>query len=274
MRPILFRIGSFPVSSYQFIGIIGVILGFVIFYYEAKRQSLNKSIIINVGIIATITGFIGAKIQHILFDGFFEIYLQKPVAMLKFWKGGYAVYGSVVFALPAIVLYLTLNREKVLKYLDAISYSLALGISLGRVGCFLNGCCFGNISVSPLALTFLKSGDSARYQFNHSIIHHLGKVPYPVIPTQIISTISNFIIFLFLFLVVRKKYKKDGTVFGLWLALYAIFRFIIEYFRSDDRGMFFGGLLSTSQIIAVVALIVGILLVYMPSGYDNNKSSE
>lgn len=271
MHPILIKLGTISISSFNVMVALAIIVGFFIFFKEANRLGLkNKKIILDLFLISVVTGIIGARIQHIIFDGFFDIYIQKPIAMLYIWKGGLAFYGGVILAFFSIIVYLSIKKEPVIKYLDAISYSAALGISIGRIGCFLNGCCFGKISNSIFSVVFPPYSDAARNQFNNNIIKSLSDTPFPVIPTQLYSVIFNFIIFLFMYFIVRKKYKKDGVPIGIWLSLYAVSRFIIEFFRNDSRGFFFHNLISTSQIISIFSIIIGLILIFYPSKKEIN----
>jgi len=268
MMPTILRIGSFSLSSYYVMAMVGLVVGLFLLMREAKRLNLNRKTALDTFIIVSAAGFIGARIQHIIFDGFFEIYLQRPLAMFAIWKGGLAYYGGVIFGIPAVVLFLHIKKAPIIRYFDAMSYGAAFGVAMGRAGCYLNGCCFGDISSSSFAAKlgiFKNYGDSARHQFTNNIADRLGITPLPVIPAQLISFAANIGIFLILYFVVRKFYKKDGVPFGAWLVMYAIFRFIIEYFRSDDRGLFFNNLLSTSQIIAIFGLVLGLALIFLPA---------
>ncbi len=264
MHPTLLRIGDFALSSYYTMAMLGVIVGFFILDREAKRQGLDRRIAFNAGVYAAIFGYLGARIQHIIFDGFFEIYLQKPIAMLYLWKGGLAFYGAIVLGSAAIVFYLVAAGRPVMRYLDLFTLPCALGLVLGRIGCYLNGCCFGKISAGPLGAEFIKNGLSAKKQFLDTMIANLNDAPYPVIQTQLIEALFGFLLFLFLFFI-RRRVTKPGVMFGGWLIGYAVVRFIVEIFRDDDRGLFFGGMLSTSQLIAIATLVLGALLMYLPA---------
>ncbi len=264
MKPTLLDLGWFSLSSYYTMAMIGVIVGFFILDREAVRTGLNRRVAFGAGIYAAIFGYLGARIQHIIFDGFFEIYLQKPIAMLYFWKGGLAFYGAVVFGMAAVVIYLSVKEKPIARYLDLFTLPIALGLVIGRIGCFLNGCCFGKISVGPFAVTFIKNGLSAKKQFTDTMIASLRETPYPVVATQLIEATLGFVLFLVLFFI-RRRIVKPGTLMGLWLIGYAVVRAVIEVFRDDDRGLFFNGMLSTSQIIAFLTLLVGALLIALPA---------
>jgi len=267
MRPTLVDFGWFSLSGYYTMGMVGLIVGFFILDREAVRARLDRRVAFHAALYATVFGYLGARIQHIIFDGFFEIYLQKPIAMLYFWKGGLAFYGAVVFGMAAVVIYLNAVRKPVARYLDLFTLPIALGLVFGRIGCTLNGCCFGKISAGPLGLLFIRNGLSAKKQFTDTMLASLRETPYPVIATQIIEAALGFLLFLALFLV-RRRITKPGTFFGLWLIGYAIVRFIIEIFRDDDRGLFFNALLSTSQIIAFLTLLLGALLILLPAAAE------
>lgn len=266
MIPVLFSIGEFTVSSYYFMGMIGLLGGFFFNYWETKRRGLDISLSIRGAIWVSIFGYIGARAMHIVFDGFLDIYIQKPLAILAFWKGGLAFYGTVIFGLPAALWWFRYHKAPFLKYLDNYTYGLAFGVGIGRLGCYLNGCCFGEISSSSIANQFIKYGLSAKNQFARDILLDLREMPYSVFPAQIISFAANMMIFLFLWIFVRKRYKKDGSVFGIWMIIYGIFRFTIEIFRADERGLFFNELLSSSQLIAIISIIAGALIIYFPNG--------
>jgi len=272
MKPTLFHLGSWGVSSYYFMGMIGLLGGFIFNYWETKRRGLDIRLSVEGAIWTSLAGYIGARAMHIVFDGFLDIYIQKPLAMFAFWKGGLAFYGTVIFGLPTVVWWFSHHKAPILKYLDNYAYGIAFGVSIGRIGCYLNGCCFGQITASDLSNQFIKYGLSAKNQFARDIVLNLREMPYPVIPSQLISFSVNMLIFLFLWIFVRKKYKKDGTIFGLWMILYGIFRFIIEFFRADDRGLFFNNTLSSSQLIAIIGLVFGLLLIYLPNEQKTARS--
>jgi phosphatidylglycerol---prolipoprotein diacylglyceryl transferase len=272
MKPILFSIGPLDISSYYFMGMIGLLGGFFFNYWETKRRNLDVKLSIYGAVWVSIFGYIGARAMHIVFDGFLEIYIQKPLAILAFWKGGLAFYGTVIFGLPAALWWFRYHKAPFLKYLDNYTYGIAFGVGIGRIGCYLNGCCFGEISSSSIASQFIKYGLSAKNQFARDILPDLKEMPFPVFPAQLISFLANMVIFLFLWIFVRKRYKKDGSVFGIWMIMYGIFRFIIEIFRADDRGLFFNDLFSSSQIIAIISVIAGILIIKLPDKEEKSVS--
>ena len=175
MKPVLFSIGELTVSSYYFMGMVGLLGGFFFNYWETKRKGLDLKLSIYGAIWVSVFGYIGARAMHIVFDGFLEIYLQKPLAIIAFWKGGLAFYGTVIFGLPAMIWWFHRHKALFLKYLDNYTFGIAFGVGIGRIGCYLNGCCFGEISASPIANQFIKYGLSAKNQFARDILLNLDR---------------------------------------------------------------------------------------------------
>ena len=273
MHPTL-SIGDFSFSSFYAVVIFCVIVGNILTWWEIRRNKLDINLALKGAVITTFMGYVGARAMHIVFDGFLDIYIQKPLAMFAFWKGGLAFYGTVIFGLPTAVWWFTSHKAPLMKYLDCYVLGLAFGLGIGRFACYLNGCCFGEISASPFAETFLRYGLSAKNQFARDILLNLKDMPLPVLPTQLVSAFVTTSIFLVLWFYFRKRTKKDGAILGLWLTMYAAFRFTIEFFRADDRGLFFNNMLSTSQLVALITFIIGIAIFILPSETTLKKAEK
>jgi len=264
MHPTI-SIGDFSFSSFYAVVIFCVIVGNILTWWEIRRNKLDIKMALKGAVITTTMGYVGARAMHVVFDGFLDIYIQKPLAIFAFWKGGLAFYGTVIFGLPTAVWWFTKHKAPLMKYLDCYILGLAFGLGVGRFACYLNGCCFGEISASPFAEIFLRYGLSAKNQFARDILLNLKDLPLPVLPTQLVSTFATSSIFLVLWFYFRKHKKKDGELLGLWLTMYGTFRFIIEFFRADDRGLFFNNMLSTSQLVAIITFTIGMCILILPS---------
>jgi len=273
MYPTL-SIGSFSFSSFYAVVIFCVIVGNFLTWWEIRRNKLDIKLALKGAVITTTMGYVGARAMHIVFDGFLDIYIQKPLAIFAFWKGGLAFYGTVIFGLPTAVWWFTSHKAPLMKYLDCYVLGLAFGLGIGRFACYLNGCCFGEISASPFAETFLRYGLSAKNQFARDILLNLRDMPLPVLPTQLVSAFATTSIFLVLWFYFRKRTKKEGAILGLWLTMYAAFRFTIEFFRADDRGLFFNNMLSTSQLVAIITFIAGMAIFILPSETTLKKAEK
>jgi phosphatidylglycerol:prolipoprotein diacylglycerol transferase len=133
---------------------------------------------------------------------------------------------------------------------DLFAPSVALGLSFARIGCFMAGCCYGKETVLPWAVTFTHPQSLARLGVR---LH----------PTQLYEAAGCLALFLFLTWMEKKK-SYEGEIFWLFLLVYSLLRFLIEFFRDDPRGFLFGTFLSTSQAIGV---LLAIFSVYMLNYY-------
>jgi phosphatidylglycerol:prolipoprotein diacylglycerol transferase len=140
--------------------------------------------------------------------------------------------------------------------LDAIAPALALGIALGRIGCFLNGCCYGDLCDLPWAVAFPKPTAPWVNHFEHGLIPSTALQSLRVHPTQIYSAIDGFLL-LGLLTAYYPIRKRDGEVTGILLMTYPITRFLIEQIRNDETGFVSG--FTISQSISLILLAGGIL---------------
>lgn len=179
-------------------------------------------------------------------------------AWAKFWAGGLTYYGGLLFAGVAGVLLLRRDRFPLGKACDLASVGIAIGLGFGRMGCFLAGCCFGDVSHIGHALSFPPGSPASDDQWQRGLIESIGEPSLPVLPTQIYESAMSFAVagFLLFYLQGRKRY--DGQIFVWFLALYAFGRFVIEFFRADDRGGALG--LSTSQLIGLGVIAFAVWL--------------
>lgn len=175
---------------------------------------------------------------------------------LKFWAGGLTVYGALIGCVVAGWWYMRKHALPVRKIMDMGGYGIPLGIAVGRLGCFAAGCCYGDVChVDWLAVQFPTG--TAAYQ-DHFLNHYDAlntqwqagvEASLPVWPTQLFSSGYNFAIFAVAYFVVRPRKRYDGQVLLTTVFLYAVCRFVVEFFRADPRGALLG--LSTSQLIAL-----------------------
>jgi phosphatidylglycerol:prolipoprotein diacylglycerol transferase len=177
------------------------------------------------------------------------------LAALKVWRGGLAYYGGFIFAVGFAFYYVRKHKLGWWRTADLASPGIMLGLVCGRLGCFLNGCCYGKPTTSAIGVVFLRGGSAWRQQVDAGLIR-AAQDPLPVHPTQLYESFACFVIFLILYYVVRPGRRAFGQVFAAMLILYGIGRSICEIWRDDDRGVIFGWL-STSQIISIPLLALG-----------------
>ena len=157
---------------------------------------------------------------------------------------GFVVYGGIIGGILAGWIYCKVKKLNFLTYFDLMMPSIALAQGFGRIGCFLAGCCYGKEAYGRLSVIFTDSD----YAPNN----------IPLIPTQIYSSILDFLHFFLLLYIARHK-KAEGEVAACYLIFYSVGRFILEFFRGDlERGSI--GILSTSQFISIFTGIAGMVM--------------
>jgi phosphatidylglycerol:prolipoprotein diacylglycerol transferase len=225
---------------------------------QARREKIPTNTILDLSLVALITGIIGARILFVLLN--LDYYSRHPLESIMFWQGGLVYYGGIILGVLCAILFLKIRRLNIWKITDICAPSLAIGQAVGRIGCFLNGCCFGR----PVSwgIKFPPGSMTSYEQFSQGLIKSVNEYSLPVHPTQLYSSFNALIIFLILIMVRRKEGFK-GKLFWLYLLLYAITRFGIEFLRGDDRGPVFFNFFSISQLIGVGVFILALLMIFL-----------
>lgn len=234
----LFSIGPLTVHGYGTMIVIGMISAYLITIYRAKRLDMEVGHIDSLAIWGILGGLAGAKVLYWLTQ--IENIIQNPKMLLNIGDG-FVVYGGIIGGVFAGCLYCRHKKIEFLKYLDLIIPVVALAQGFGRIGCFLAGCCYGLETSGWFGIVFPAGS------FAPSGI--------PLIPTQLISSALDFLLFAILIFFSKRK-KAEGQVAALYLILYSAGRFLLEFLRGDlIRGSV--GVLTTSQFIAIWLFVIG-----------------
>lgn len=240
MRPILFEIFGVKIYGYGLMITIGIIAALFLLIYRSRRKRYNEDNIWDMAILAIICGVIGGKVLYIITD--IKYIIEQP-SVLKSIGNGFVIYGAVFGGILTVYLYSRKKGWDALSVFDLAIPSLPLAQGFGRIGCFLAGCCYGSATTLPIGVEFSNSP--------------FASVNVHVHPTQIYSSVFDFLLAFFLLWYDRKE-RKNGRIFSLYLIIYSIGRFLIEYLRDDPRGSV--SIFSTSQFISLFIVIIGILL--------------
>ncbi len=187
MHPILFKIGQVTIYSYGVMVAIAFLVSIYLASLSAAKRGINQEKIMDLGLTLLISGIIGARLLYVLTE--IEYYRANPLEMVMIWKGGLVFYGGFIAAFVCGWVFLKRNKIPVLKTCDHIVPYLALGQAIGRIGCFLNGCCFGKPTNLPWGMIF--PGGSIAGDIYPAVHIH---------PTQLYSVYTNFLIFAILLL--------------------------------------------------------------------------
>ena len=253
MKNELFSIGPLTIHGYGLMIAVGILCCIALGVYRAKKKSMNDEAVIYIDILGVICGFIGAKLLYVIVE--FDRFIESPAQVLG--SEGFVVYGGIITGALSAVFYCRKKNLIFLEYFDLLSPSIALAQGFGRIGCFLAGCCYGKETECFLGVTFPEGS--------------LAPSGVKLLPTQLFSSAGDFLIMAVLLLYSRKS-KQTGNTGALYLLLYGIGRFLIEFLRSDERGSV--GFLSTSQFISVGIVIVSILLFNRRRIFPGTKNSD
>ena len=269
MYRILFNIGSFPIYSYGAMLAIAFIVGIFLAMKEAKKSGEDPERILDLSLYVVLGAILGGRLGYIIF--YLDYYLKDPIKILNFRQGGLSFLGGFSIAFFLCWLYIKRTKISFWKYADISSPSIAMGIGIARIGCFLNGCCFGRVSENyGIKFPSLHMPPVYLQQLKDGLIASGSSCTLPVIPTQLYSSLYAFLIFFILLWM--KKYKKyDGYLFLNFLVLYSMSRFTIEFFRFyGDNYKIFNYFTVTQTILLGVVLIS---LVFMNILKKKSKTS-
>jgi phosphatidylglycerol:prolipoprotein diacylglycerol transferase len=256
MHPVLFQLGPLTIYSYGVCVAAAFLLAIITAAARARRYGWSADVIYDISLYILVASLIGSRLLYVIETP--DEFIQAPWEVFMIWRGGLVYYGGVIAAVIAAIVYLKKHRLSVGKGFDLLVPSLALGHAVGRVGCLLNGCCFGKVSFLPWAIRFPKGSPVYFYQ-----LYVEGSLPpgsarsLPVHPTQIYSSIMELFIFVVLATYLPRK-KFDGQIFWLYILLYGAGRFFVEFFRADNPAVKWLGVLDLSvpQLMSLAAIVV------------------
>lgn len=259
----LLTIGPLTIHGYGLMTAIGIIAAYFSAEYRARKKGLQPDRIFGLVICCVVLGYLCSKLLYII--TILPDLIASPDMFLSSLADGWVVYGGILGGILGGWIYCRWKKLQTWKYFDLGLASVALAQGFGRIGCFLAGCCYGAETSGPLAVIF---PDTCQY----------APPGVPLVPTQLISSALDFLLFFFLILYDRKWKKRDGEVTAWYLILYSAGRFILEFWRGDSiRGAV--GALSTSQFIGIFTFLAGVILLILrrksrPAAEEEMSSAE
>jgi phosphatidylglycerol:prolipoprotein diacylglycerol transferase len=217
VHPIAFNLGSLTIRWYGVMMAIAFIAGLWTASRRGRREGIEAEKILDIGPWLIVGTIVGARALHVA-TYWHEEFAGRPLwEIFAVWKGGLVFYGGLVGASLAGILYARYKKIAVWKLADVLAPSIPLGYVFGRIGCFMNGCCFGRECSLPWAV---------HYPPGHETY------PNGVHPSQLYDSLLSLGLYLFLAWLYRRK-KFDGQIFATYLLCYAVTRSIVESFRGD-----------------------------------------
>jgi len=253
MHPILLKLGPVTLYSYGAMLVIAFLAATGLAVRSVRRQppalaAISAEQLVDFACLSLLGGVLGARLLYVLLQ--WDLFLRDPWEIPAIWHGGLVWYGGLLGGLLAGWLYARAHGLTLLRVMDQVAPFLALGHAIGRVGCFLNGCCYGKPTTAWCGVVFPEQG-------------------VKVYPTQLFESAG----LVFLYITLRRLQRpavlaRPGRLFGLYLVSYAGLRFLIEGFRGDQAIWWAG--LTLQQWISVGVMGIGMFLLFRVSRETRN----
>ena len=271
----LLKIGPITIYGYGLMTAIGIIAAYLSCEYRAKKKGLDHTKVFGLVVFCCLFGYIGSKLLYFL--TILPEIKADPSIILRSLADGWVVMGGIIGGVIGALIYLRWQKLDVWRFMDTGFASVAVAQGFGRIGCFLAGCCYGKPTDSHFGVVFP--------------VEAIAPSGIPLIPTQLISAAGDFLIFAILLLLsnfatdylkVRKgeeelldkdavtkklRFFQPLSMSGMYLILYGIGRFAIEFLRADPRRTALG--LTSNQYVSIIFVIAGLALIYY--GYQRAK---
>ncbi len=234
MKPILFELGNIVVYSYGTMLALAFVAGYFLILRKSKELGLAPERLADFAILLAVAAIVGARLMYVAIG--WEYYSTRPLAIFNLPEGGLSFHGGAIAAIIVGVWYIRRQNLPLGPVADGVAPAFALGVALARIGCLLNGCCYGLPTAVPWA-------------FDASFLHDL-----PRHPTQLYESLAMLVVFFYLFSQEQHQHFS-GYLLILFTVLYSLVRFLIEFFRDVPAFM---GPFSMAQVASIVIALVGI----------------
>ncbi|MBI5788121.1 MAG: prolipoprotein diacylglyceryl transferase [Candidatus Schekmanbacteria bacterium] len=248
MHPVLISLGFIKIHTYGLLIAMAFLLGFWLMAKQGQKEGIgNTQIIYDLGFYILLGAIVGSRLLYVAIE--YRRYLDEPFKIFYIWEGGLVFYGGLIGALILGGWYVKKQHLSFWQMADLAAPSLALGQSLGRLGCFSAGCCYGKLSTGWGVV------------FTHP--ESLAPLGVKLHPVQLYSSLADLSVFVIL-LALQQVKKFPGQLIAYYLIFYSLDRYLIEFWRGDERGGINLGqiVLSTSQFISIFMFIAGLGLLF------------
>ena len=259
MHPVLLEFGSFRIYSYGFMLALSFFVGIQLAARRAGKFGVKKDLLYDLSIILIIGAVVGSRMLYIVTH---RDHYHSLLDIISLWQGGATVYGGLILAIAGAVVFLRIKKIPFFKVADITAPSIALGVFITRIGCFLSGCCFGSPTSCPIGMVF-PDQSHAGHTFPGAHIH----------PAQLYASLAGLVIFILLLIIERKR-SFDGRTFGFLCILYGLGRFSVDFFRFYEESAVLGGSITISQVQSLVLVAVGVLILIIQSRRSGGGRTE
>lgn len=259
MHPKLLEIGPLTITWFGVMLAVGLLFGFGCGSILGRRRGWNVNFCSDFLFWMIIAGVLGGRLAYVISD--IHKFIEHPLEIIRVDQGGLIYYGGFMGACVSVYLFAKIRRENPLALYDLAIVSVPLVHVFGRIGCFMNGCCFGKLHEGGLSIRFPHGSLAWAMHWKSGV---LTPEQYPgqslsVYPTQLFEAGFNLLLFFFLFWLYGKS-KRAGMVAGAYLVAYPVERFLIEFIRGDERMSWAG--LTIAQEISMVLFVLGCVILF------------
>ena len=237
MHPILFSIGIFTIYSFGTMIAVGYLVAGMLLWHDMHQKGKTPVLYLDLGIGLMLFALLGGRLLYMLLH--LKMYLEDPLEIFKIHHGGLVFYGGFLGALLFALFFIRRKRLPGWETLDDMTPYAVLVHAFGRIGCFLNGCCYGK----PTGLWW-------------GVIFPGGEVSLH--PAQLYESLFLFLLFILLRRFSQRRIFKKGTLFVFYLLTYGVMRFFMEFLRGDQERAFWG--LTLAQLLSMVLIASSIFL--------------
>ena len=245
--PVAFSIGPLIVRWYALAYLAGFVLGWKYCLRLADKVSTrpNKEDIDNFFTWAIIGVIVGGRLGYTLFYNA-QYYFSYPLEILQVWKGGMSFHGGVLGVMIAIIVFANTNKINMFRISDLVCAAAPIGLFFGRIANFVNAELYGAVTTQPWGVVFPGAGELPRH------------------PSQLYEAfLEGIVLFILLWMLSRSANTKTGTVTGVFLLGYGLFRMLVEFVREPDAHIgLIAGMISMGQILCIPMILIGLLIVY------------
>lgn len=237
MFPVLLKTSWLTIYSFGTMLAVAFIAGLYLMRSEMRRRKLDPEYAYDLVLGAAFGGLIGARLFYVV--GHWDFYAKNPAEIFLFWNGGLVFYGGLLGGALGLAAIARWRKLDIFKIGDSVAAPLALGTAIGRIGCFLNGCCYGIAAKAPWGFKF-------------------QAIEGTYLPTQLIEMVWALIMFgvIYFWLEKKFKFKSKGTLFLIYLALYGTGRFLVEFIRFATWRL--AGIFTFSQLVSAIIMAVSL----------------
>ena len=257
MHAVFLEFGPFTLHWYGVLMAAGFMAGLYNWVLLGRSRGRDAQTCADLMFWVMVSGILGARVAYV-FEHWAD-YAADPVSIVRLDQGGLIFYGGFVAAGAALVIYARRRREPLIPLLDFVLTAVPLSHAFGRIGCFLNGCCYGRCTDLPVGLQFPRGSGAWMDHYGAKLIDEYAHVSRSVHPVQLYESGYNLLIYGMLIWTFRRS-PKAGTVSALYLMFYALGRFVLEFFRGDRGDRLAVSGLSIGQFVSIPLFGIGAIL--------------